>query len=123
MKCFILLAEDNDSLRERYFTVLSNTFGQKVTIDLVENGLKAIEKVKTGNKYDLIIMDVDMPRMDGDEAYNILKSQAETKQIPVLFLTGLRTEQEIEEEGEENILPKPIHFEQLFMKVQKLIPD
>ena len=115
----ILVADDDRGCVATLETYLSQ---KGYTTFSARDGQEAIEKARR-LKPDLIIMDVDMPRMDGDEAYNILKSQAETKQIPVLFLTGLRTEQEIEEDGEENILPKPVHFEQLFIKVQKLIPQ
>jgi DNA-binding response OmpR family regulator len=82
-----------------------------------EEGMEKAQKLKPH----LILMDVQMPRMDGDEAYMYLKGDESTKNIPILFLTGLRTEKEILESGEENIFAKPIALDRLLVKIHALI--
>ena len=47
----------------------------------------------------LILLDIDMPDIDGYEAIKILKSNPETKDIPVIFLTGMAKNSEDEEKG------------------------
>ena len=51
------------------------------------------------NQPDLIILDIDMPHMDGYETIEILKSKPETKDIPVIFLTGKAKDSMDEEKG------------------------
>ena len=66
----VLLAEDIEINREIFISLLDNT---GLTIDIAENGKEALEKVTAGfvdtqNSYDMVLMDVQMPEMDGLEA-------------------------------------------------------
>ncbi|MCL1982595.1 MAG: ATP-binding protein [Clostridiales bacterium] len=84
----ILFAEDIDVNREIFVTLLSDT---KVGIDEAENGLVALEKFKQNpDKYDLIIMDVHMPGMDGLEATKAIRSleSCRAKTIPIIAMTA-----------------------------------
>ncbi len=54
---------------------------------LAESGAQAVERAKR-DKPDLILMDVNMPDMDGFAATRKIKADAETKHIPVVFVTG-----------------------------------
>lgn len=83
----ILLAEDVANNR-----MLIAAFLQKVpcTLDVAENGEVAVEKYMTGN-YDLVLMDVQMPKMDGHSATRIIRrhEQEVGKQpIPIIALTA-----------------------------------
>ena len=51
------------------------------------NGKQALEMIKTDN-YDLILLDIMMPEMDGFEVCEALKKEERTKDIPVIFLTA-----------------------------------
>ncbi len=57
----------------------------KMIVDLAENGLKAIEKVEN-NEYDIVLMDLQMPEMDGYEATRILRKKG--FKLPILALTA-----------------------------------
>ncbi len=83
---FILLVEDNILNQKLIFLNLSK-YGYK--IDIANNGLEALEKVKL-NKYDLIIMDLMMPLMDGLEASReIRKYEKEISHTtPIIGLTA-----------------------------------
>ncbi|KAA6333339.1 Sensor histidine kinase TodS [termite gut metagenome] len=86
----ILIAEDNDELREYLRHALSSEYKVQTCI----NGKEALDIVKEYNP-DLIISDIMMPQMQGDELCSILKSDIETSHIPVILLTALHNEKSI----------------------------
>jgi len=83
----VLIAEDNEANQE-LIKILLTKYG--LTYDLAANGLEAVNLYKT-NKYDLILMDEQMPIMDGNEAVsNIIKYERENglKHTPISALTA-----------------------------------
>ena len=84
---FILLVEDN-KVNQMYMKVLLKKFG--ITFDIAEDGLLAIEAYKN-NKYDLILMDENMPNMNGTQATEIIReyeSSNNLKYTPIIALTA-----------------------------------
>ena len=81
----VLLVEDN-----KVNILLASKFLDKwgVTYDISENGQEAIDKVKV-NDYDLVLMDLQMPVMDGFEATRCIRLMTEEKKnIPILALSA-----------------------------------
>jgi two-component system cell cycle response regulator DivK len=88
-----------------------------------KNGREAVMMAKKHNP-NLIIMDVEMPVMDGIEATAQMKSQPETARIPVIILTSLGREEDIaraKEAGCRGFLAKPICREILNSEVEKIL--
>ena len=89
-----------------------------------QNGLEALEKVKD-ERPDLVIMDIQMPIMDGHEACRRIKSAEETRHIPVIFLTAKFPE--INDKikgldiGADAYLTKPFHHAELVSEVRALL--
>lgn len=81
----ILLAEDDPSVQA--IALLALTRVGKHEVRAVANGQEALEAVAT-ETFDLILLDVMMPIMDGFEACRQLKSNTATKDMPVIFLTA-----------------------------------
>ena len=88
----ILIAEDDQDIRELIVLTLQfNNFD----VDNVEDGQAAVEQAQK-KPYDIILMDVRMPRMTGYQACRALKEIDSTKDIPIIFLSAKGQEQEIQ---------------------------
>jgi len=91
-------------------------------VDEAENGMAAIEKVKN-NDYDLIVMDIMMPKMDGVETLNKLK-KLDNFDVPVIALTAdamQGTRVKYIELGFDEYLSKPIDRELLKQVLNKFL--
>lgn len=91
--------------------------------DLAENGLEVLDKLKQ-NHYDLILMDIQMPEMDGYEAtLAIRQSEAATeKHIPIIALTANATQEDRNKSlqcGMDDFLSKPIKSDKLYECILK----
>jgi PAS domain S-box-containing protein len=113
----VLLVEDNDINRLYAKSILKNW---QCEVDIAENGLVAIEKVKSGD-YDLVLMDIQMPVMDGYEATRTIRLLDVAKRdIPILALTANATKPDIEKclsSGMNDYLPKPFTPDDLHRKI------
>ncbi|MFC1670963.1 response regulator [Spirochaetota bacterium] len=78
----ILIVEDEQHQRELYATELLE---EGYEVDQASNGKEGVEMVKN-NKYDLVIMDIRMPEMDGIEALGKILSR--DKKIPIVIYTA-----------------------------------
>jgi CheY-like chemotaxis protein len=116
-KLKILLAEDNPI---NVKLVLSLFQDYSIQADVAENGKEAVEKVKN-NHYDLVLMDVEMPEMNGYEATTIIRKDLKSK-IPIIAMTAHAMAGEREkcfELGMYDYISKPINANLLFEKYTK----
>jgi PAS domain S-box-containing protein len=115
----ILLVEDNDINRLYAKSILTNW---NCDVDIAENGLVAIEKVKYAS-YDVVLMDVQMPVMDGYEATRAIRlMDPPKKDTPIVALTANATKTDIEKclaSGMNDFLPKPFTPDDLHRKIFK----
>lgn len=111
----ILLVEDNEMNRLVATTVLSGT---GVIVTEAENGLEAILLLKE-NKFDLVLMDVQMPVMDGLEATAKIRSEVDST-IPIIALTANAIKGESDrcrDAGMNDFLSKPFEENDLIQKI------
>lgn len=109
----VLVAEDN-VINQKLFLRFAERMGLKA--DLAETGRIAVEKFAPG-KYDLVLMDIAMPEMDGFEAISVLQSKFGKENLPPILALTAHTQDFIEKKvanlGIDRILPKPIEYETL----------
>lgn len=93
----------------------------KFQIDTAADGIQALEKIQA-NKPDLILLDLMMPRMDGFEVLQHLKSDPQMSDIKVIILSALNSEADIMrgmELGANAFVTKPVIMEALINSVVK----
>lgn len=116
----ILIAEDDQDIRE--LIVLTLQFNGFEVIS-VENGALAVEAAQK-DAFDLILMDVRMPRMTGYEACRRLKEIDSTQDIPVIFLSAKGQEAEIQtglSVGASQYILKPFAPDELIGTINKVL--
>jgi len=118
----LLIAEDNEFNQ----IVINDTLEQlveDVSIDLVYNGQEAINMLKK-NDYDMVLMDINMPEMDGHEATKYIRANmnGNKQQIPIIALTASVLNTDIHmclESGMNDYIPKPFTREELLGTMSK----
>ena len=103
----VLIVEDNDELRE----YLRHTLSDNYDVQVCNDGKAALNMVKEYMP-EMIISDIMMPEMRGDEMCHILKNDIETSHIPIILLTALKTERNIIEglnTGADEYIVKPFN--------------
>jgi signal transduction histidine kinase/CheY-like chemotaxis protein len=114
----ILLAEDNP-INQQVVKLMLSKLGYK--IEVVSNGLQALEAVKQ-NHFDLVLMDVQMPEMDGEEATRHIRSEMPHKHQPyIVALTADAQEGRREfylEIGMDDYLSKPMSIDSLVKTIE-----
>ncbi|MFN0175853.1 MAG: two-component regulator propeller domain-containing protein [Saprospiraceae bacterium] len=95
-----------------------------VEIEVAENGRVALEKIETSASFDLVLMDVKMPVMDGLEATRQIRAQEKWNKLPIIALTANAVQGELDkcrEVGMDAYVTKPIDTEELFDTMLKVI--
>jgi len=115
----ILIVDDNE---HNLFT-LRTLISKHLDVEILEasSGQAAIDTAVNSPDIDLIILDIQMPEMDGFQAASMLKIRKRTKDIPIIFLTAAFKSEEFQEKGyavgAADYLLKPIDDNQLIHKI------
>ena len=119
----ILMADDDPDDRMLMRQALAENHLSNV-IEFVENGADLMDYLRKGGKYtaenssrpDLILLDLNMPKMDGREALKLIKSDPDFRRIPVIVLTTSKAEEDIFQTydlGVNSFICKPVRFHDL----------
>ncbi len=122
MSHIVLLAEDDEDNRDLVTFVFKRS-GLDIQLEIAENGQEAVDKALAIHPH-LILMDMQMPVMDGWTAVPILKKDARTKDIPVIAFTAQAKAEDRERTkamGCVEHYTKPMDPEELLMMVQKYL--
>jgi signal transduction histidine kinase/DNA-binding response OmpR family regulator/HPt (histidine-containing phosphotransfer) domain-containing protein len=119
--CRVLLAEDNEINRQVAGELLR---GMGLEVQIAVNGRDAVE-LASRERFDLVLMDVQMPQMDGLEATARLKGDPGTRGLPVVALTAHAMASDRErflEAGMDDYLAKPIEERDLLRVLARWLP-
>ena len=119
----ILLVEDNP-FNQTLAVETILLYNELTVIDIAETGVIALTKIEE-NDYDLVIMDVQMPEMDGYEATKYIRTKFKTdkKNIPILGMSAhalLEEKEKCLKLGMNDYISKPFIPDELFKKIEKL---
>ena len=118
---YILLAEDNPLNRKLAMSMLTKAGYQ---LDVVENGKEAVEKYTSDpDRYDLILMDIQMPEMDGREAASMIRDRG-FNSVPIIAMTAESMKGDDEkclEAGMNDFISKPIKREVVFEMIKRWV--
>lgn len=113
----VLIADDDDAVRE----VITAALADNHQVDAARDGFEAMELIKK-NAYDLLILDRNMPRLNGIQTLQLLRAAPATKSLKVLMCTSAGMIGEVDEAfaaGADDYLVKPIDLDRLIKKVAK----
>lgn len=119
----LLVVDDNEHNR----FALKTLIGKYLQVQVLEasSGMEALEIALQAPGIDLIILDVQMPEMDGFQTASMLKIRKKTRNIPIIFLTAAYKTPEFQQRGYEvggvDYLLKPIDDNQLINKISTYI--
>lgn len=120
-KNVLLLAEDDKDMRE----YLTDSLSSEYKVISVPDGGKALDMAREINP-DIIISDIIMPVIQGDELCRILKSSVETSHIPVILLTALSERENIIlglEAGANDYIIKPFDLSVLRVRLRNILQN
>ncbi len=114
MKRLNILFVDDDEVERMKFSRVCNKSTYQLDITDAKNGEDAIDKLKNPSLFQLIFLDLNMPKMNGIEFLEILKSNEQLKYIPIIILTSSDSIKDLKkcyELGIAGYLVKPIRYE------------
>ena len=117
----ILLVEDN-VINQKVASEMLGVAG--FTVDIVGNGIRAVEAVKQ-KRYDAVLMDLQMPEMDGITATRAIRREFDLEALPIIAMTAHAMSGDREkclEAGMNDYVPKPINRTALYSTLRKHIP-
>jgi len=115
----ILIAEDVETNYQFLHTLLKKT---SATVSWAKNGEEVVQMIKKNKNYDLILMDIQMPKMNGHKAFKQLRNLGIN--IPVIAQTAYAMDSDINEIknlGYNDYIIKPIEINKLFEKITKYL--
>ena len=118
----ILLAEDNPINQEVALELLRELGLQ---VDLASNGNEAVALAR-GQRYDLILMDMQMPELDGCEATQVILADSKCRTVPILAMTANALDEDRRRclaAGMKDHISKPVDPQRLFATLLKWLPQ
>ena len=118
----VLIAEDNE-INQQVAQELLN--GAGVSVEIADNGRKAVEMLAAGS-YDAVLMDLQMPEMDGYEATKIIRADDRFKNLPIIAMTAHAMESERQKclaIGMNDHVTKPVDPDRLYAALAQFRAD
>ena len=115
MKPKILIVEDDSDARRLYALALNQ---RGFEVKLAANGAEAVERIASGEKPDVILLDWLMPLMDGSEVLERLGGDHDTASIPIIVISGQQRPEQLDRRIQ-CWMTKPVSIDDLVAQIQK----
>jgi CheY-like chemotaxis protein len=116
----ILVAEDNPTNQQVAQAILE---GAGIAVTIVDNGEEALQAMREGT-FDAVLMDIQMPRMNGYEATRLIREMPQGAAIPIVAMTAHAMKGDEErclEAGMDGYIAKPVNQDRLFQTLWRLL--
>jgi len=118
-----LVVDDSPTMRQLITFALKRIHNSQVTE--ANDGVDALKKL-SGNKFSLILLDINMPKMDGVECAKLIRTHTNDniKNIPIVAITGNAKNYSMDDfrqMGINDYLPKPLNYDDLVETVNKFL--
>lgn len=117
----VLVVDDSSSIRN----IQRNIFQELgIEAETVESGVEALRILETVTDYKVIMLDINMPNMDGMETLKQIKTNSSACHIPVIMCSSVQTKTKITEAlqlGAKNYIVKPFDRESFTRKIKPLL--
>lgn len=120
MKKRLTIVDDRLEIR----TLVATYFQNEFEVNTVSNGFELLQNIRQGDNPDLIILDIEMPGLDGRKTLKELKTNRFYKHIPVIMLSSIDESSErisLLSEGADDYLVKPFNPEELRVRIKKIV--
>jgi len=118
----ILIVEDDEEM-QRIYTSLFDARADKYDVEILGEAVRAFKRLKE-KPFDLVILDMIMEPMDGEEFFSCVRDDAEVRNVPILVVSILDPADlhHLKKINHISFLQKPITADQLFDRIHQLIP-
>ncbi len=125
MKDLAILLIEDDAIEAVKFKRILTTFPGKHSVSEAKNGEQALKLLEPGTFFpDLILLDLNMPKMNGLEFLKILKEDEKLRYIPVVILTTSNNQEDVKESYKTGIagyIMKPLKYEDYKTQIKTII--
>ncbi|MBD8491298.1 response regulator [Echinicola sp. CAU 1574] len=114
----VLLVDDD---MRNIFALSSSLQQYGLNVEIAGNGVEALNKLKEIGDFELVLMDIMMPEMDGYEAMKEIRKGGQYKEVPIIALTAKAMKNDREkciEAGASDYIPKPVDLEKLLSMIR-----
>ncbi|HEX4940593.1 MAG TPA: response regulator, partial [Candidatus Kapabacteria bacterium] len=118
----ILLVDDDV---RNVFALTSALESRSALVEIARNGIEAVEKVKTVDNIDLVLMDMMMPEMDGYQAMIEIRKDPRFRKLPIIAVTAKAMKDDQERclrAGANDYVAKPVDIDRLLSLIQVWLP-
>lgn len=122
----VLLVEDEPAhldLAQIAIDEANKINGKKLVVMVARNGVEALEKLRGGYRPDLILLDLKLPRLSGQDLLRIIKGDDGLRTIPVIILTTSKLDEDIKSAYNDNAtayLVKPLRLDPLIDTMDRM---
>jgi CheY-like chemotaxis protein len=92
-------------------------------VDVCANGLEALKRIESDKAYDLLLLDDQMPLVNGIELVERARELAHRKDTPIIILSASNCASEAKKAGADKFLEKPHAFESLVSTIMRLLAE